>query len=109
MLQVSPADVSPEVPMVVPEPPSIPAAAIKISTATRLPNASVGKPYCRSVRALFGDQADRVAGISIEVPESCGLSFDEENGTIGGTPTKPGEFKLALAFQLVPQVPGRSA
>lgn len=82
--------------------------SIKSAIAPRLPNASVGKPYCRNVRELFGDQASRVAGIGITPSENFGLSFDEASETLHGTPTKAGEFNLELTFHLASVGAGRS-
>ena len=92
-----------------PHPIRMPAPApLHSAIAARLPNASVGKPYHRSVRELF-DQASRVQGLAITFPQDVGLVFDQASETIQGTPATPGEFKLALTFHLAPPTEGRPA
>ena len=89
----------------VPPAPSFPS---KIQIRERLANASVGKPYRQSIRAVFGDQSNRIASIALTVPEETGLAFDEKEEILHGTPKTAGELKLQLAFHLADSATGRS-
>lgn len=71
---------------------TVQAAPLAISTAT-LPSGSTGNPYVQTLAATGGQPPYVWSLTAGSVP---GLSLQADAGTLGGTPTTPGTFPLAV-------------
>ncbi|WP_030776619.1 putative Ig domain-containing protein, partial [Streptomyces sp. NRRL F-2664] len=76
---------------------------LEITTASPLPNATVGQPYSTTVETAggTGEAAFTVTGGTL--PPGLALAAD---GTLSGTPTQPGTYTFTVtATDPNPQVP----
>lgn len=119
---------SPALPAEVSHPPStpdspIPAAVTNATTApiktvspappvinVALRNATVGKPYqvepgaiAAAIAKQRGDNPEQARISHLQLPDDCGLVFDEATGAVTGTPTRASDGTLSLDY-----VPSRS-
>ncbi|MCB1225405.1 MAG: protein phosphatase 2C domain-containing protein [Verrucomicrobiales bacterium] len=76
-----------------------------------LRNATVGKPYevepgaiATAIATQRGDRPEYARVSHLQLPDNCGLVFDEMTGRVAGTPTHPFDGVLSLDY-----VPSRSA
>lgn len=98
-------------PVSIPSPPArhaAPPPAPIISVALR--NATVGKPYqvepgaiAAAIAKQRGDNPEQARISHLQLPDDCGLVFDEATGAVTGTPTRPSDGTLSLDY-----VPSRS-
>lgn len=94
----------------VPAPPArLPAQQPLISIALR--NATVGKPYqvepgaiATAIAKKRGDDPEHARIFHLQLPDDCGLAFDEATGAVTGTPTRSFEGSFNLDYE-----PARSA
>jgi hypothetical protein len=91
----------------VPARPAAPQPLISIA----LRNATVGKPYqvepgaiATAIAKQRGDNPEQVRISHLQLPDDCGLIFDEATGAVTGTPTRSFEGSFNLDYE-----PARSA
>ncbi|TAE85593.1 MAG: protein phosphatase 2C domain-containing protein [Verrucomicrobia bacterium] len=113
-----PAEATQPAPEPAPSPAEIPqlvhaSAGIPISIA--LPNGTVGKPYeiapekiARTIAAQLKDDPDRARIGHLQIPDDCGLCFDQTTGAVSGVPTRNLEQQLDLTYIPYPSAPGTS-
>ncbi|WP_395752951.1 PP2C family serine/threonine-protein phosphatase [Prosthecobacter sp.] len=109
---VQPADepkhASPSVGNPPPTRPAVQPSVPVINVALR--NATVGKPYqvepgaiAAAIARQRGDNPELARISHLQLPDDCGLVFDEATGAVTGTPTRASEGALSLDY-----VPSRS-
>lgn len=62
-----------------------------------IPNAKAGEPYVGKIEGKDGLGRD-IRIVSVQMPENLGLTFDEKNSELKGTPTTDGEHRLAVLW-----------
>jgi serine/threonine protein phosphatase PrpC len=92
------------------DPAAIPASAQavisdKTPISISLPNGTVGKPYdikpaviALAIAKQRHDDPERARISHLQLPEDCGLSFDEATGAVTGTPSRSLEELLYLDY-----------
>ncbi len=86
-------------------PPMAKSAALAPTVRIALRNATVGKPYsyepgviASKIAETLGHDAASARISHLQLPENCGLAFDQLTGAISGVPTRAFEKELCLDY-----------
>lgn len=82
-----------------------PKEVLKPKISVQLKNGTVGKPYeyeagkiAEAIAVKCGDDLKKALIQNVELPEGCGIIFDEKTGAISGSPTFAFEQEINLQY-----------